>query len=70
MKRSVYYLGLNLRKFRQRRGLTQTRVAPHIGCTTKQLSSWEWGRTIPRIDYIIKLADFYNVTLDELFEEV
>ena len=44
--------------------LTQQEIADKLGCKREVYRRYEKGiRTIP-IDYLIILADFYNVTID------
>ena len=46
--------------------LTQQEIADKLGCKREVYRRYEKGiRTIP-IDYLIILADFYNVTIDYL----
>ena len=46
--------------------LTQQEIADKLGCKREVYRRYEKGiRTIP-IDYLIILADFYNVTVDYL----
>ena len=46
--------------------LTQQELADKLGCKREVYRRYEKGiRTIP-IDYLIILADFYNVTIDYL----
>jgi transcriptional regulator with XRE-family HTH domain len=32
----------------------------------QNISRWESGQVLPSIDFCVKLADFYGITLDEL----
>ena len=46
--------------------LTQQDIADKLGCNREVYRRYEKGiRTIP-IDYLMKLADFYGVTIDYL----
>ena len=48
--------------------LTQQQVADILGCKREVYRRYEKGiRTIP-IDFLIKLADFYNVSADYILE--
>lgn len=59
-------LGDNLRKFRQARKQKQEEVADALGVAAPTYSSWERGRTEPSIDALLKLAGYYNVSVDRL----
>ncbi len=41
-------------------------LAQKIGTSHQNISRWENGDVLPSIDYCVKLADFYGITLDEL----
>ena len=48
--------------------LTQQEVADYLGCKREVYRRYEKGtRTIP-VDYLIKLADFYSVSVDYILE--
>lgn len=56
----------NLKECRERAGLSQMKVAIAIDTAQQQLSKWERGIQDITLAKAIKLADLYNVTLDEL----
>lgn len=56
----------NLKKLRLLRSLTQEEVAQKIGLTRQAISSYESGRTQPSIDLLMKFAEIYEVTLDDI----
>ena len=37
-----------------------------IGTSHQNINRWEKGEVIPNIDFCVKLADFYGISLDEL----
>lgn len=41
-------------------------LAQKIGTSHQNICRWENGDVLPSIDYCVKLADFYGITLDEL----
>ena len=55
-----------LRALRKARGLSQTELARvlHYGYTA--IGNYECGRNEPCLDDLIRLADFFEVTTDEL----
>lgn len=57
---------MNIRKLRKEKNLTQEELAEIVNVTKATINSYELGRTEPNIDILIKLADYYNVTLDYL----
>ena len=56
----------NLRKLRKSKGLTQTEIAQFIGITQNSYSYWENDKVKIDNASIIKLADFFGVTVDYL----
>jgi transcriptional regulator with XRE-family HTH domain len=57
--------GIRLKFLRKERGLTQAQLAKCLAITRSALSKWETG-TMPDPPSLIKLADFFDVTLDYL----
>jgi len=55
-----------IREQRKLRGLTQIDLAKATGIPQSTISAWEKGINIPNVADCIKLADFYNIPLDEL----
>lgn len=54
-------------KLKELRGKkTQLQVANDLNISIKNLSNYEVERTEPDIETLIKLADYYNVSLDYL----
>ena len=53
-------------KLRQERGLKQSDVALSIGVTSALIRTYEYGKSEPRMSTLIALADFYDLSLDEL----
>lgn len=60
-------IGKNLKKLRLNKNKTQQQVADELGGYGKQMiSKYETGEVLPPIDRLIDLANYYNVTLDEI----
>lgn len=56
----------NLITLRQNLNLSQKELAQKLDMTDKAYWSYESGRTQPNIQTLIKMADFFNVSLDYL----
>jgi transcriptional regulator with XRE-family HTH domain len=56
----------NLITLRKARGLTQQELADLLGVQPRLLGRWERGQGRPHFDYIVKLADVLEVTIDRL----
>ncbi len=54
----------NLRLLRKKKGLTQVALQMKTGIEQALLSKYENGERIPPTDTLIRLADFYNVSID------
>lgn len=51
---------------RKRTGMSQNEVARRLGIDQSSVAYWETGRNIPRASLLVKLADLYCCTIDEL----
>ena len=58
---------LRLKELRKSRKLTQAQVAEGINCTPPTYSRYERGTRQPPLDMVLKMADFFGVSLDYLF---
>lgn len=54
------------KKLRKSRGLSQKALGDRLGLGQGTISQWEVGRTMPDLQTVIELADFYGVTTDYL----
>ena len=69
MKKIKEIVGENLAHLRKERKLTQLEIAEMFGYSDKAISKWEKGDTLPDIETLYKICNFYNVTLDYLTHE-
>ena len=56
----------NIRFYRKLLGLTQEELSNRLGGKKSLVSNYENGYSVPDIFTLIKLADIFDVTLDEL----
>lgn len=61
-------LSENLWKLRKKKKLTQEQVAEQIGISRQALAKWENGESIPDVMNCSRLAEIYNVTVDNLLK--
>ncbi len=59
----------NLSYFRKESGLTQLELAQKLNYSDKAISRWERGDTLPDINVLYELCNFYGITLDTLTME-
>ena len=59
-------LGKNIYDLRKSKNVTQEELAAELGVTAAAVSKWENGYTLPDILMLCALADFFEVTTDEL----
>lgn len=62
----IKYIGNNIYKLRVARGMTQESLGMKIGLTPSAISNIEKSTSYPSIDTLIKIAEFFGVTLDYL----
>lgn len=60
-------LGTKIRQLRRRDGRTQEALADALGVTPQAVSRWESGGSYPDMNLIPPIANYFGVTIDELF---
>ena len=55
-----------LKSLRTERGLSQKQMGEKINISDKVISKWERGVSTPKIENLIKIADFFDISIDEL----
>lgn len=60
-------MNTNLKYLRVSKDETQADLARFLKITTRTLMKYERGIEAPRLDIVYKLADYYNVTIEEIF---
>ena len=56
----------NLLRFRTQAGLTQAQLAELLNYSDKAVSKWERGESVPDIRVLMRIAEIYNIKLDDL----
>lgn len=59
----------NLVDLRKSKNIKQSELSEAIGYSDKTISRWENGASAPDISTLLKLADFYDVSLEDLTKE-
>lgn len=60
------FLAQNLKYLREQRGLSQRTFSEEIGLSGSAVGMWETEERKPDIEMIIRLAEYFGVTLDDL----
>ena len=63
-------LGNRIQKHRKVLNLTQEELAEKLNVTAQAVSKWENDNAYPDIQLLIKLADIFNCSLDELMGRI
>ena len=57
---------MRLKELRKKKGLSQLRLATELNTTQNTISRYETGEREPGIDELVKIADYFNVSVDYL----
>jgi len=60
------HIGENIRHYRTQKGLTQEELADYIGVSFQAVSKWERALAYPDVETIPVIANFFEITIDEL----
>ena len=61
-------LGTMIASLRKDNGMTQLELAEKMGVTDKAVSKWERDLSCPDVNTIPKLAEIFNISVDELMQ--
>lgn len=61
-------IGNSLKNLRKNKNLTQEELAQHLSVSPQTVSKWENNLSAPDISMLPVLAEFYNITIDELLQ--
>ncbi len=67
--KKLYNLSKNLKELREQYGYTLKDVAKLLGITYQSYHAYERGLTVPTLQNFLKLAELYDVSLDDLIED-
>lgn len=59
-------LGTNIADLRQRAGMSQDALAERLEVSRQSVSKWETDASVPELEKLVKLAEIFGVSLDEL----
>ncbi len=61
-------IGNKIKALRKAKGITQEQLANAIGISFQAVSKWENGIALPDITLVPMLANYFDVSMDELFD--
>ncbi|WP_245792173.1 helix-turn-helix domain-containing protein [Enterococcus termitis] len=59
-------VGKQIKKFRQEQKLSQQELADYLNISRQTISKWELGKSLPDLENVILLAEYFNVSVDVL----
>lgn len=63
-------LAKNIQYYRKQNSYTQESLADIFNCTRATISSWETGVNTPDIFTLIQLSKLFNITLNDLLDDL
>ncbi len=64
------HFGKRIAVLRRKAGLSQVDLAEKLMVTSQAVSKWECGNAVPDIDLFLELSHLFNVTINEMLEDV
>lgn len=61
-------IGGKIKALRKDKDITQEKLASYLNVSCQAISKWENGTASPDISLIIPIANFFNISIDELFD--
>ncbi|MBQ8546011.1 MAG: helix-turn-helix transcriptional regulator [Clostridia bacterium] len=69
MKDIKSVVSANLGALRKQRGITQAELAEKLNYSDKAISRWEKGDTLPDLNVLYEICQFYCITMNDLVSE-
>lgn len=61
-------IGKFLKELRKEKELTQEQLAEKFGVSSRSVSRWENGNTMPELGILVELAEYYGVDIKEIID--
>lgn len=61
-------IGQFLKELRNEKELTQERFAEILGVSNRSISRWENGVNMPDLDLLIQIAEYFDVSMEEILD--
>lgn len=59
-------LQVRLKEMREKKGISQAQLAMAIGISQSTVGMWESGKSVPKYHVLMKIADYFHVSVDYL----
>ena len=59
-------LGQTICRLRMQKQLSQSDLAETLGVSRQSVSKWETNASVPELDKLVKMAQLFEITMDEL----
>ncbi len=69
MKDIKSVVSANLSVLRKQKGITQAELAEKLNYSDKAISRWEKGDTLPDLNVLYEICEFYGITMNDLTSE-
>ncbi|MDE5592601.1 MAG: helix-turn-helix domain-containing protein [Clostridiales bacterium] len=66
MTKNYTKFGARLRELREEKGVSMIELARAIGVSDAAVCKWENGLTEPKLSYVVRLAEYFDCTVDYL----
>jgi transcriptional regulator with XRE-family HTH domain/DNA-directed RNA polymerase subunit RPC12/RpoP len=63
---NTYVTGTTIRHLREKRNMTQAKLAEILGVSSKTISKWETGKGIPDSNLLPKICEIFEISINEL----
>ena len=61
-------IGLFLKTLRKEKDMTQEKISEVFNVSRRTVTPWEAGVTMPDLDVLVEIADYYGLDLREIFD--
>ncbi|MCR4668939.1 MAG: helix-turn-helix domain-containing protein [Clostridia bacterium] len=61
-----HFFSTRVKELREKAGFSMDQLAKKLGITKSRVNMWENNGTVPRMNVLVELAKFFNVTTDYL----
>ena len=60
-------ISITLIRLRKSHGMNQTQAGAIVGVPKTTYATWEQGKSMPDVETLFRLAQYYHVSMDEIY---